>query len=198
MHDLTRSRTGRVLVGLTGAPGAGKSTVSARLVALLDRGGVPAALVPMDGFHLADPVLERLGRRDRKGAPDTFDGWGYVALLRRLREEADRPVYAPEFHRDREESHAGRIEVGPDVRVVVTEGNYLLVPDDPWGQVRGCLDQVWYVEIPEAQRLDRLVRRHRAGGKSPAAAVEWAYGSDQHNARIVAATRDRADGVLDG
>src|SRR5438309_3286446 len=113
----------RRLLGLTGMPGAGKSTVAARLVEDL---GDLAVLVPMDGFHLANDELIRLGRRDRKGAPDTFDAAGYVALLRRLREHAQEVVYAPEFRRQIEEPVAGAIPVPPDVPLIVTEGNYLL------------------------------------------------------------------------
>ncbi len=183
----------RVLVGLTGPPGAGKSTLAGWLVGELDDAGLPAAYLPMDGFHLANAVLTALGRRDRKGAPDTFDGYGYVALLRRVAAELDHPVYAPRFHREVEESYAAEIPVGPEVRVVVTEGNYLLLDDPPWHLVRPCLDAVWYVTVPEEVRLGRLIRRRTDLGESAADAQAWATGSDQRNADLVAATRARAD-----
>lgn len=186
----------RVLVGLTGAPAVGKSTVAEWLCQRLTSDGLPATCVPMDGFHLANSVLERLGRRDRKGAPDTFDAHGYVALLARLRAETGHTVYAPRFHREIEESYAGEIVVAPDVRVVVTEGNYLLVDAEPWRGVRPALDAVWYLSTDEDTRMERLVRRHIAGGKPPDLAREWAYGSDQRNAELIAATKHRADGEV--
>ncbi|MBJ7598719.1 MAG: nucleoside/nucleotide kinase family protein [Candidatus Nephthysia bennettiae] len=188
------SAGGRRLLGLTGMPGAGKSTVAARLVE--DLGGM-AVLVPMDGFHLANAELVRLGRRDRKGSPDTFDSAGYVALLRRLREpEAGVTVYAPMFTRDLEEPVAGAIPVAAEVPLVVTDGNYLLVSEGQWSEVGRLLDEAWYVEADDSLRLSRLVARHAAFGKSPAVALSWATGSDQANAEVVRRTRDRADLIV--
>ncbi len=180
----------RRLLGLAGPPGSGKSTLAARLVAQL---GPLAALVPMDGFHLAQAELERLGRADRKGAPDTFDAAGYVSLLRRLRSQApDETVYAPVFRREIEEPVAGAIPVPPQVRLVVTEGNYLLL-DGPWAPVRGLLDQSWFVATPDAARLDWLLSRHMAFGRSREAALAWIAATDTPNARLIEATRDHAD-----
>jgi pantothenate kinase len=188
------SAGGRRLLGLTGMPGAGKSTVAARLVEDLD--GM-AVLVPMDGFHLANAELVRLGRRDRKGSPDTFDSAGYVALLRRLRDPAPGvTVYAPMFTRTLEEPVAGAIPVAAEVPLVVTDGNYLLVSEGPWSEVGPLLDEAWYVEAEESARLSRLVARHAAFGKAPAEALGWATGSDQANAEIVGSTRERADLVV--
>ncbi|MEE1651454.1 nucleoside/nucleotide kinase family protein [Brachybacterium sp. J144] len=185
----------RRLLGLAGAPGAGKSTLAARLVAAL---GEQAVLVPMDGFHLADVALERLGRRDRKGAPDTFDAAGYVALLQRLRSARpqDPPVWAPMFERDLEQPLAGALEVPAAVPLVITEGNYLLLDEGPFAQVRGLLDACWFVEVDEELRHERLIARHEQFGKPPAAARDWALGPDEANARRVAATRCRADAVV--
>ncbi len=183
----------RRVLGLAGAPGAGKSTLAGRLV---DRLGGLAVLVPMDGFHLAQAELVRLGRRDRMGAPDTFDAAGYVALLRRLREQRDEVVYAPEFRRDLEEPIAGAIPVAPDVPLVVTEGNYLLLDAAPWAAVRDLLDEAWYLAPADAARLAWLTERHVAFGRSPEAARAWAEGTDERNARLVAATRARADLVV--
>jgi pantothenate kinase len=192
-----RARAGdeRVVVGVTGSPGAGKSTLCDALVAAL---GDDAVLVPMDGFHLAQAELERLGRADRKGAPDTFDAAGYLHLLRRLRARDEPVVYAPAFHRELEEAVAGAVAVPREVPVVVTEGNYLLLDDPAWTPVRVELDEVWFVAPDEALRLERLVARHVAHGRSPEAALEWVTRNDEVNARLVAATSARADLVVHG
>jgi pantothenate kinase len=152
-------------------------------------------VVPMDGFHLANEELARLGRASRKGAPDTFDAAGYVALLRRLRTARD-TVYAPQFHRDIEQAIAGAIAVPPSMPLVVTEGNYLLLDEEPWAQVRGLLDEAWFVETDEASRRERLVQRHVDHGRAPEAAREWVMRSDEANAALVAGTRASADAVL--
>ncbi len=183
---------GRAVLGLTGPPGAGKSTLAARLVGAL---AGAAVLVPMDGFHLADPELDRLGRRGRKGAPDTFDAAGYVHLLRRLRERTDEVVYAPVFHREQEQAVAGELPVLAEVPLVVTEGNYLLA-DGPFAPVRGLLTACWYVDPDDAVRVERLIARHVLHGRTPSDARAWVLGSDEANARLVAATRERADLVV--
>ncbi|MGW4567471.1 nucleoside/nucleotide kinase family protein [Streptomyces sp. NPDC004561] len=195
-HALTRDGR-RAVLGIAGSPGTGKSTLAEHLVRALNADGPPwVAYVPMDGFHLADVELERLGRRDRKGAPDTFDAAGYAALLRRLREDADEVVYAPGFERVLEQPIAGVIPVPPSARLVVTEGNYLLLEQGSWARVRPCLDEVWFCEIAEDERIRRLVARHEEFGKDHETAVAWVLGTDQRNADLVAATRDRADLVV--
>ena len=182
----------RRLIGISGAPGAGKSTYAARLAEQLS----PAAIVvPMDGFHLAGRELERLGRADRKGALDTFDVDGYVDLLDRLR-RATSTVYAPEFRRDLEEPIAGAIAVEAHHTTVITEGNYLLLEDGGWERVRPLLDECWYVECDEVERVARLVERHVAHGRSPDAARRWVEHTDEPNARLIEATRPRADRVV--
>ena len=186
-------RPGRALIGIAGPPGAGKSTLAERLVTAV---GPAAAWVPMDGFHLADAALDRLGLRARKGAPETFDGWGYLALLRRLAIETGHPVWAPDFERTLEQPVAGRIPVGPEVRLVVTEGNYLLLDRPPWPQVRAALSEVWYVEADAGVRLERLLARHVEFGKSPAEARAWVAAVDEPNARLVERGRDAADLVV--
>ncbi|MFJ6946061.1 nucleoside/nucleotide kinase family protein [Streptomyces wuyuanensis] len=181
----------RHLLGIAGPPGAGKSTLAAELVARL--GPERAVLVPMDGFHLAGAELERLGRAHRKGAPDTFDAAGYAALLTRLRvPEAGTAVYAPAFDRTLEEPVAGSIPVAPDVPLVITEGNYLLHDEGPWARIRALLDQAWYLELPDAVRVPRLVDRHVRFGKDRAYAERWVRDSDELNARLVAHGRHRA------
>ena len=150
----------------------------------------------MGGFHLAQAELVRLGRADRKGAPDTFDVAGFVALLARLRWQADDVVYAPVFDRHLEEPVAGAIPVDPRVPLVVVEGNYLLHGDGRWALVAPLLDECWYVETDEDIRLQRLVERHVAHGKAPDAARDWALGPDQRNAELIVANRWRADLVV--
>lgn len=191
----------RALLGIAGSPGAGKTTLAEHLVRELNGAGEPwVAHVPMDGFHLADAELDRLGRRDRKGAPDTFDAAGYAALLRRLREEPGGPdgdvVYAPSFERVLEQPIAGAVPVPPTARLVVTEGNYLLLETGAWARVRSHLDEVWFCETAEEERIRRLVARHEEFGKTHADAVAWVLGTDQRNADLVAATRVRADLVV--
>jgi pantothenate kinase len=183
----------RRLLGICGAPGAGKSTLAARLVAEL---GERAAYVGMDGFHLAQVELARLGRTARKGAPDTFDAAGYVHLLRRLRAHGDEVVYAPEFRREIEEPIACAVPVPPEVPLVVTEGNYLLLSEPPWSEVRPLLDEAWFLAPDEEQRRRWLIDRHHAHGRSLAEARERTFGSDEANARRVNAARHRADLVL--
>ncbi len=184
----------RRLLGITGPPGAGKSTLAARLVAEL---AGQAALVPMDGFHLAEAELQRLDRRDRKGAPDTFDSAGYAALLARLRSrEPEVTVYAPAFDRRIEEPVAGSIPVAPDVPLVVTEGNYLLLDSPPWARVGALLDEVWYVELETPERVRRLIGRHERFGRPHADAERFVHASDEANARVVASTRNRADLIV--
>jgi pantothenate kinase len=191
---LARCPGPRRILGLAGPPGAGKSVLAARLAR---QAGRYAVVVPLDGFHLADAELIRLGRLGRKGAPDTFDAAGYLALLARIRTaEPGVTVYAPAFGRDLEQPVAGSIPVPPQTRLVITEGNYLLFDEEPWPAVRGLLDEVWWVDIGAAERRRRLVARHVRWGKTPAAAERFVAASDEANARAVAPGRERADRVI--
>jgi pantothenate kinase len=191
------ARAGRTRVlGITGPPGAGKSTLAAALVDGLAPG--TAVVVGMDGFHLSNAVLEARDSRDRKGAIDTFDDAGYAALIDRL---ADRvpggpPVYAPEFRREIEEPIAAGTAV-TDEPLVITEGNYLLAPGGAWPTARTRMAEVWYVDLPDAERLRRLVARHQAYGKPLPDAEAWAGGTDQRNADLIARTRDAADLIVE-
>ena len=163
----------------------------------LDALGGQAALVGMDAFHLANSVLAAHGSRDRKGAPDTFDPWGYANLLRRLKTNDEPVVYAPMFDRSLEESIGSAVPVARDVPLVITEGNYLLLDAEGWRECREQIDEVWFLDISDGERQLRLLRRHEAFGKLPEEAEAWALGSDQRNADVVASTRERADLIVD-
>jgi pantothenate kinase len=188
----------RALLGLAGAPAAGKSTLARRLVAgVNDRlGAGTAAYVPMDGFHLSNVQLDRLQLRDRKGAPETFDVDGYVALLGRLRAERTRPVYAPDFDRRLDEPVAAGLVVPAGTALVVTEGNYLADDGVGWGQVRDLLDELWYVETPRRLRERRLLHRHVRGGRSESEARAFIASSERMNARRAELTRPRCTRVV--
>jgi pantothenate kinase len=188
----------RVLVGITGAPAAGKSTLASSLAADFRATGGPnaAIAVGMDGFHVANSELARLDLTSRKGAPETFDAYGFVALLRRLRAADEPVVYCPSYSRTLHESIGGAIAVPAAVEVIVVEGNYLLLDAEPWRVVRELLDIVIYLDTPSGVRLPSLLRRQRSRGLDRDAAHDWVYRSDEANADLVVATRDRADVVL--
>ncbi|MGR4869475.1 nucleoside/nucleotide kinase family protein [Variovorax sp. LARHSF232] len=182
----------RILLGLVGPPGAGKSTLAQQLQAAFAE---VSQVLPMDGFHLANSELQRLGRAGRKGAPDTFDAAGYLALLQRLRQpprDDSEVIYAPEFRRDIEEAVAGAIAIEPQVRLVITEGNYLLLDQAPWNAIAPLLDEAWYVEVDDRLREHRLAQRHEEFGRSRDDALAWVAQTDAPNARLIAASRPRA------
>jgi pantothenate kinase len=196
----------RAVLGIAGSPGAGKTTLARgiadrvnELNAASGGPGVPfAAHVPMDGYHLAQSTLVRLGRAERKGAIDTFDGWGFLSLLGRLRVETEHTVYAPSFDRAIEEPIAGETAIEPSTRLVVIEGNYLLVDEGPWSGVKELLTESWFCETPDDVRVSRLVARHETGGRSPQAALAWAETVDGRNAVLIESTRPRADLIVSG
>ena len=186
-----RNGAGPKIVGIVGPPGCGKSTLAAALLALL---GDDAVAVPMDGYHLANVELARLGRAGRKGAEDTFDSAGYVSLLRRLKnQQGNEIVYAPEFRREIEEPIANAIPVFPETQLVITEGNYLLLDHGHWAGVSELLDEIWYVDIDHSVRRERLVKRHMHFGRPQNAAEDWVANTDEPNAVRIEATKHRAD-----
>jgi pantothenate kinase len=180
----------RIVLGLVGPPGCGKSTLASVI-----HGEFPgiSQIVPMDGFHLANSELQRLGRSDRKGAPDTFDAAGYVTVLGRLRHQGpDETVYVPEFRREIEEPIAGCIPVVPQTQLVITEGNYLLLDRGDWRAVASLLDDSWYIDVADQVRTQRLISRHEKFGRSAQAARDWVANTDEPNAQLIASTRSRA------
>ncbi|MCU1544016.1 MAG: nucleoside/nucleotide kinase family protein [Microbacteriaceae bacterium] len=184
--------SGRIVVGIAGSPGAGKSTIAAALVARL---AGRAALLPMDGFHLPQATLIERGSRDRMGAPDTFDVDGFVATLAALRPaygNSGETVLAPGFDRDIEEAVPGAIAISPEFPIVVTEGNYLLLRAGGWERVAPLLDASFFVSVDRDIRLARLTARHERFGKSPADAAAWAEGPDERNAVLVEASEHSA------
>lgn len=178
----------RILVGIAGAPGAGKSTVAESLAAILP----DAVVVPMDGYHLPQERLRELGRRDRMGAPDTFDVPAFVTLLEDLRFSGG-VVLARGFDRDTEEPVADAITIPPEKRLIIVEGNYLLHDRDGWEHVSPLLDVRFVVTVADEVRRARLIARHERFGKSPDAARAWALGPDERNALLVAGDLARAD-----
>ena len=185
----------RSIIAIIGKPGAGKSTFSKYLSENLPTGLV--AFVPMDGYHLSNKVLNDLGRSNRKGAPDTFDVDGYVALLHRIKNSPDESIYYPIFDRAIEESIAAEGVVKPEVKLVITEGNYLLHNDGGWQGVAPLVDESWCLDLPDALRISRLINRHIAFGRTPEEAEEWAHGSDENNAQIIGASAARADFTIE-
>lgn len=184
---------GRTLLGLTGAPGAGKSTLARFLVATVNRaeGAGTAAYVPMDGFHLSNTQLDRLGLRHRKGSPPSFDARGYLALLERLAGDRFHDIYVPDFDRELDEPVAARHLVTPSTRLIVTEGNYLAADSPDWAKARSLLREVWYLDVDDELRTDRLVRRHQENGRDERAARDWVASNDQPNGEYVKLSRAR-------
>ena len=190
--EVLLARQRRVILGITGPPGAGKTALAESVASAF----ADAVELPMDGFHLADVELQRLDRLNRKGAIDTFDAYGYLALLQRIRAQRQHIVYAPAFDRSIEQPIAGSIPVMPEHRLVVTEGNYLLDDDEPWPQVRGQLDEVWFIDVPRDERRRRLIARHVTFGKSLDEAQAWVRDVDERNADRIEMARGNADFVV--
>lgn len=186
---------GRVILGVAGPPASGKSTVAQRVLEWATAGGWPAVVIPMDGFHLAQSVLDEHGLAAVKGAPETFDARGYAEVLRRVRSQhpGAATIWAPIFDRSIENAIAGSIGITPEHRLIVTEGNYLLLDNDPWPVARSHVDECWHLDLPDDVRRARLTARHQSFGRSPQEAAERTNGSDEANARLVAAHRNCAD-----
>jgi pantothenate kinase len=188
------SASSRVIIGIVGKPGGGKSTLSKFLLKEMDPTLV--SVVPMDGFHLSNKVLKAIGRSERKGAQDTFDVEGFTALITRIKSDSADPIYYPVFDRSIEESIAAQGVVYPSTRVVIVEGNYLMHDKDGWQNIAPLLDQSWYAFLDEDIRISRLISRHIAFGKDPESAKAWAKGSDQVNAELIELGVARCDFLI--
>lgn len=185
----------RKTLAIAGAPGSGKSTIASLLhQALADC----SVLVPMDGFHLSNKELERLERKGRKGAPDTFDVWGYQALMKRLKnQQPNEIIYAPEFYRTIEEPIAGSIPVFAETPLVITEGNYLVLSEGEWKHTHSLFDECWFVTAPQQERQQRLVDRHCYFGRSLQDAKTWVEQTDEPNARLIEQSREAVDLLIE-
>ena len=194
IQSLLAGQSPRTLIGIVGKPGAGKSTVVEEIQKKYAANEV--SIIPMDGFHLSNEELITLGRRDRKGAPDTFDVDGFTSLLRRVKLNYQSEHKFPIFHREIESSMADEGLVPKESRVVVIEGNYLFSKDHNWAAVFPMLDHTWFIEIDDEVRIKRLIARHIRYGKTPIEAENWSRGSDETNARFIGLTAHRAENLI--
>ena len=194
IDSLLQGSKPRTMIGIVGKPGAGKSTVVSEIQNRFSADEV--AIIPMDGYHLSNEELIELGRRDRKGAPDTFDVVGFTSLITRVKNEIDLDHTFPIFHREIEASKADEGLVPRNIKVIVIEGNYLFSEEHGWGKVFPLLDQSWFIEINDEVRMQRLIARHIKYGKSPQEAENWSRGSDEANAKFIAKTASRAERII--
>ena len=188
----------RAILGLAGPPGAGKSVLAALIVQDAKRqlGEAAVGFVPLDGFHLSNAQLQLLERQGRKGAPDTFDVWGYLALIQRILAKPDVDVYVPEYDRALHEPVAARLVVEPEAKLIVTEGNYLALDQPGWRDIGALLSELWYVDAPDDVRIERLVARQVAGGLDKESARDWVYNNDRPNGELVKQTKARCVRVI--
>lgn len=184
----------RAILAIAGAPGSGKSTVARLLHEALSDVSI---ILPMDGYHLSNKELERLGRKERKGAPDTFDVWGYQSLIKRLQHQQEGEIiYAPEFYRTIDEPIAGSLAVSHDIPLIITEGNYLLLSQGEWQHLAHTFDECWFVSTPTHERQQRLIDRHQHFGRSLEDAQAWVENTDEPNAHLIEQNHHDVDIII--
>jgi pantothenate kinase len=193
VKEISKNTEERYLIGIVGKPGAGKSTIVEKLKKKFPDDLVSA--IPMDGYHLSNEILIRQGKRERKGAPDTFDVASFVELLKRVK-SAEGEIRFPVFHREIEASVADEGMVPVEAKVIVTEGNYLLAKEYGWNEVAPLLNKCFFIDIDDELRLQRLIDRHIKYGKTFEEAKAWSEGSDEANARFIERTKLLADGII--
>jgi pantothenate kinase len=195
-----RTGSSRYLLGIAGPPAAGKSLLASALVDELNHrvDSDYARVVPLDGFHLRNSVLDMRGLRPIKGAPETFDAAAYAKKLEELQVQTLSPVSCPAFDREGlEEPTDDGILIPTRTRVIIAEGNYLLLDRAPWGRVRSALSQVWYLDVDIATAESRLLARHRSIGNDEDTVRQRVYGNDLENFRLVESTASRAERIID-
>ena len=178
-------RNQRVLVAIIGAPASGKSTLSDRLYHHLGGDKAAAAVMPMDGFHFDNGILEERGLLARKGAPETFDVGGLKRTLIALRENRDEDIYVPMFDRSLEISRGSARAITPHHNIILVEGNYLLLDQAPWNGLHDLFDLSIYLDVPEDTLRERLIERWQRYGFDNATAVHKATSNDLPNAQTV-------------
>ena len=184
----------RFILGIVGKPGAGKSTFTEYLSEHFSKELV--AVLPMDGFHMSNEELIELGKRERKGAPDTFDVESFAKTLAAVKESYGSEVRFPLFEREIETSVADAGLIPAQAKLVLVEGNYLLHFQAGWEQIGGLLDEAWFLNVDEELRMKRLISRHIKFGKSPQQAQEWSEGTDEANARLIQESETRAQYIV--
>lgn len=194
IQSLLQGPNPRSIIGIVGKPGAGKSTVVSEIEKRFDSSQV--SVIPMDGYHLSNEELISLDRRDRKGAPDTFDTQAFIELLSIVKNNAESEQRFPVFHREIEASIENEGSVPSGVKVIVVEGNYLFSEEHNWQGVFPLLDHTWFIEIDDEVRIERLIARHIRFGKTKEDAENWSKGSDEANARFIAKTASKAKNLI--
>ena len=196
--DAKSAKSSRYLLGLVGAPAAGKSTFSAQLVEAVNKklGQEVSVVVPMDGYHYSNEELDRRGLKALKGIPATFDAQSFVELIKKLQVESKQSVFCPLFDRSIEASIENGIEIKPQHQIIVSEGNYLLLDETPWNELRNLFDEIWFIEATIETLMPRLLARHKAGGRNEEETRAKIESTDLPNAKLIESTKQRAHRVI--